>query len=178
MIPAAGKQTKNCADWLNSELQNPKRKKILLCSPCPIELLNDWQSKKQERQLVQFTGPQIEPRQKMARFDFCLIAGQLENMDRLSGQTLVGNIRNRYCDHICLWLDRKLAGKAWTDTDLYAMGFTDQHLLLEPSPQCRVTTNTGLLSLYTYSISDYNHKRQWNNPGHWANPQNFNKYRW
>lgn len=31
---------------------------------------------------------------------------------------------------------------------------------------------------YHYDISRYNFKRSWNNPKFWANPENFNRYRW
>lgn len=34
------------------------------------------------------------------------------------------------------------------------------------------------LMLYSYDIASYNKKREWNNSRFWANPENFNKYRW
>ena len=34
------------------------------------------------------------------------------------------------------------------------------------------------LTLYSYDIASYNKKREWNNSRFWANPENFNKYRW
>ena len=34
------------------------------------------------------------------------------------------------------------------------------------------------LCCYSYNLKTYNIKRDWNNPKGWANPENFNKYRW
>jgi len=34
------------------------------------------------------------------------------------------------------------------------------------------------LTLYSYDIASYNKRREWNNSRFWANPENFNKYRW
>ena len=31
---------------------------------------------------------------------------------------------------------------------------------------------------YTYDIANYNKKREWNNARFWANPQNFDRFRW
>ena len=34
------------------------------------------------------------------------------------------------------------------------------------------------LCCHSYNLKTYNTKRDWNNPKGWANPENFNKYRW
>tara|TARA_B100000965_G_C19174143_1_gene575924 strand:- start:112 stop:570 length:459 start_codon:yes stop_codon:yes gene_type:complete len=34
------------------------------------------------------------------------------------------------------------------------------------------------LSFFAYNLNTYNNKRDWNNSKGWANPENFNKYRW
>ena len=34
------------------------------------------------------------------------------------------------------------------------------------------------LCCHSYNLKTYNIKRDWNNPKGWANPENFNKYRW
>ena len=34
------------------------------------------------------------------------------------------------------------------------------------------------LHCHSYNLKTYNIKRDWNNPKGWANPENFNKYRW
>ncbi len=34
------------------------------------------------------------------------------------------------------------------------------------------------LHCHSYNLKNYNIKRDWNNPKGWANPENFNKYRW
>jgi len=32
--------------------------------------------------------------------------------------------------------------------------------------------------IFTYNLESYNKKRNWNNADGWANPENFDKYRW
>jgi uncharacterized protein DUF6231 len=34
------------------------------------------------------------------------------------------------------------------------------------------------VNIFSYDIASYNKKRDWNNSRFWANPQNFEKYRW
>ncbi len=34
------------------------------------------------------------------------------------------------------------------------------------------------LCCHSYNLKTYNIKRDWNNPKGWANPENFDKYRW
>ena len=36
----------------------------------------------------------------------------------------------------------------------------------------------GAKNFYSYNLDSYNKKRNWNSPEGWANPDNFDKYRW
>ena len=36
----------------------------------------------------------------------------------------------------------------------------------------------GAENFYSYNLDSYNKKRNWNSPEGWANPDNFDKYRW
>ena len=57
----------------------------------------------------------------------------------------------------------------WSFTDFIGLGFRRQaELGYEDSP----------LTLYTYNIDSYNHKRAWNNPDNWANPEMWDKAWW
>ena len=51
-------------------------------------------------------------------------------------------------------------------TDYLALGFERRG---EP---------TDGIELFWYDADRFNPEREWNNPDHWANPENFKRYRW
>lgn len=53
--------------------------------------------------------------------------------------------------------------------DLLGLGF---------KRECKSSEQNELIDIYSYDIGNYNKKRDWNNSRFWANPQNFEKYRW
>ena len=56
-------------------------------------------------------------------------------------------------------------GSEWTANDMRALGF----LPVEPF---------DARPAYLYDSDLQNQPREWNNSRHWANPENFDKYRW
>ena len=58
---------------------------------------------------------------------------------------------------------------AWSEADLKALSL---------SLHRRVREDGVWYSVYTYDIDTFNHRREWNSPEHWANPENFRRYRW
>ena len=78
----------------------------------------------------------------------------------------LGHLKNLIADRIFLCLP---ITHQWPLTDLFALGFFK-------GPDVAWDNNTFLT--YTYNLATYNHKREWNSPRFWANPQNWNKYRW
>ncbi|MGD8174759.1 DUF6231 family protein [Marinimicrobium sp. ARAG 43.8] len=98
--------------------------------------------------------------------DLALISNTLEHLSRADGQALLGQLRN-YGTHQIAVLDSERS--EWTLSDFIALGFRRQ---------ARLDDNGEALSLYTYNIDNYNHKRDWNNPRFWANPEMWGKARW
>lgn len=80
-------------------------------------------------------------------------------------QRLLGYMRNCLVKRIWLLLPEDAD---WPLQTLTALGFRGDDD--SPAP-------AGMRS-YTYDIGSYNHKRSWNNARFWANPENFNKFRW
>ncbi len=98
------------------------------------------------------------------RYDLAIVANCLEHLDNKAGVELLGRLRNLISPHI--WL--LIQNKHWQANDLLGLGFRLQHSF---------TGDTNLQS-YTYNLSSYNFKRQWNNSSRWANPENWGKYWW
>jgi len=98
--------------------------------------------------------------------DLALITDTLEHLPHDEGALLLGRLRNYGTHQIAV-----LVAKApeWTFTDFIGLGFR-RHAELE--------SDQGTLTLYTYNLDTYNHKRAWNNPDNWANPEMWGKAWW
>lgn len=98
--------------------------------------------------------------------DLALVTDALEQLDRAQGQTLIGQLRNYGTRQIVVLVDNQ---SGWTMSDFIGLGF---------KRQARLEEGNKKLTLYTYNINNYNHKRTWNNPKYWANPEMWDKARW
>lgn len=98
--------------------------------------------------------------------DLALITGVLEHLSRDEGELLLGQLRNYGTHQIAVVVE---ADQGWSFTDFIALGFRRQ---------ADLTSEGNALTLYTYNIDNYNHKRAWNNPDNWANPEMWGKAWW
>lgn len=98
--------------------------------------------------------------------DLALISDTLEHLPHGEGALLLGQLRNYGTHQIAV-----LVGEApgWAFTDFIGLGFR-RH--------AEIDTAGGTLTLYTYNLDTYNHKRAWNNPDNWANPEMWGKAWW
>ncbi len=98
--------------------------------------------------------------------DLALVTDTLEHLPHGEGVLLLGQLRNYGTRQIAV-----VVGKTpdWAFTDFLALGFR-RHAEIE--------TENGALTLYTYNLDTYNHKRAWNNPDNWANPEMWGKAWW
>ena len=98
--------------------------------------------------------------------DLALITGTLEHLPHDEGALLLGQLRNYGTHQIAV-----LVGETpdWAFTDFIGLGFR-RHAELE--------NDNSALTLYTYNLDTYNHKRAWNNPDNWANPEMWGKAWW
>jgi hypothetical protein len=98
--------------------------------------------------------------------DLALVTDSLEHLSRRQGQLLLGQLRNYGTRQIAVLVDD---ASGWTLTDFLGLGFRRQ---------ARFDQGDQALSLYTYNIDSYNHRREWNNPRFWANPEMWGKSWW
>lgn len=101
--------------------------------------------------------------QWVKNIDCVLLESVLNDLNTGSAIALVGLIRNQLNAKILIVTDQD---GPLSFQDLLGLGFQ------------RSFINDVGQALYTYDIANYNKKRDWNNSRFWANPENFNKYRW
>lgn len=94
--------------------------------------------------------------------DMVIVAEDIETLDRERATQVIGQLRNVLNAQIIALLSSKAA---LGFNEMIGLGFK------------RESIESGLAT-YTYDIANYNKKREWNNARFWANPQNFDKFRW
>ena len=95
------------------------------------------------------------------RFDLVVVCDQLEKQTKKQGQHLIAYLRNKVANQVLLLVDKMAAKElAWKDSDFYALAMQKHKL------------NDQLFS-FSYDLDKYNHKRTWNTPQFWANPEQF-----
>lgn len=100
----------------------------------------------------------------LARFDFAVITELLEALDGPTAEFVLGRLKNLHTDKYLLLAD---PARACLGHDALLA------LALAPCEQL----DDGRIA-WRYDIDRYNPERPWNNPEDWANPQNFDRFRW
>ena len=109
----------------------------------------------------------LTPLAPLGRFDLAVVSNQIENLPKRRGVELLGRLKNLHTHRICLAVCLAQCD-GWTRNDLLGLGFRESREL-----------DTGSsVRFFSYDLANYNPKRSWNNARHWANPENFDKYRW
>lgn len=98
----------------------------------------------------------------VARADLGVVFDQLEHMEDDEGVHLLSRLRDRYCRRVLLHLSDAMH----TDKELLGLGYIRQ----QSAPA------DGRLYLFDPKL--FFEKREWNSPDKWANPENFEKFRW
>jgi hypothetical protein len=104
----------------------------------------------------------------LPRFPAGLVAGVLGSLSHAEGLAFLGMLRNVLCRRVAVILDAPGISAGWSRDDLLALEF----LPLGDSPADAAS------EAFVYDIDLYNRSRDWNNADHWANPQNFGRFRW
>ena len=100
------------------------------------------------------------------RADIAVVVNQLESMSKSDGTHLLSKLRDLISNRVLLLF----RGDGWTSGELLALGYQQiQQKEKRPSKDGRC---------YLYDPNYFHEPREWNNKANWANPENFNKYRW
>ena len=104
-----------------------------------------------------------------ARFDFALMRGVLERLDRDAGAHLMARLRDVNARRFAVIVDAGGAARHWRASDLIAMGL--DHWSSDTIEGSRV-------DVFGYDVATYKVTPDWLNPRHWAHPEHWGKFRW
>ena len=111
------------------------------------------------------------------------------NIKSLSVTPLIGDKVNTNCDlYISLYdiensesdigiIKNLLSQKIVIFTNFNKDKRTDE-MMLKLGFQTELLDKNNKLKCFSYNLKTYNSKRSWNNAKGWANPENFDKFRW
>ena len=100
------------------------------------------------------------------RVNIAVVVGQLERMSKHDGTHLLSRLRDLISQRVLL----VLRGADWPSDDLLALGY-----LQIKSKNKRSSSDERL---FLFDPDQFHEPRIWNNTTNWANPENFNRYRW
>ncbi len=107
-----------------------------------------------------------DPWETLDRYDLGVVMDYLEHLPEVEAIQQLCRLRNLHCKR--LWVSVQET-PFWTLNQMVSMGF---------KRGVSSTKAAATVSSYHYDIDHYNHKRQWNTPKYWANPENWGKYWW
>ena len=112
--------------------------------------------------------PQADQLAFDAPFDCAILHGALEEISIDAGSVLIAQLRDLHCQRLLVTLQNGGA-TPWTEKSLRALGL---------SRTAVTDLECGTFVLYEFSLSDYKTTPNWLNRNHWANPDNWDKFRW
>lgn len=108
----------------------------------------------------------VEQLSNLEPINLAIISDVIESMTKPQAIEWLAMVRNRHAQHLILIVDATKASKqSWQLADYLALGmnYIDHHEQYQ---------------FFSYAIESYRPKHDWLNSRFWANPENFDKYRW
>ena len=140
-----------------------QNKSILLAGDTAINLSKDWQDTRSHVLKTPFSTEQLND---LSRIDLAIISNLLETLPKQKAIEWLSMLRNAHAHQLILITSETAETQNnWQLTDYLALGF--QQLFSDSN-----------YILYSYNITNYRPKRDWLNNRFWANPENYDKYRW
>ncbi len=96
-------------------------------------------------------------------FDFVLVSGVFNTMLEDDRNQLVAVLRDQLARELVILLEEETI---WPSTDLISLGLR------------QLPFDTGECRGFYFALESYKRVPDWLNTRFWANPENFNKYRW
>ena len=148
-------QNKIIHSFLSDVIEDETCKSISLISSADSSELVKFLEKKNLEQL--FILPQIDNNLNI-QSDLYVVCKDVE-----FSVSDIGIIKNLLSQKIIIFKSNKY--KFINDSDLLKLGFQKEF-------------ESKDLIFFAYNLKTYNNKREWNNSKGWANPENFDKFRW
>lgn len=141
-----------------------KPRSLLIAGGVAETCLEDTQDTRSTTLTTPFKQSQLS---EIDPVDVAVISNLTESLERGPGQQWLGTLRNLFAPHIILISDpQKAEANGWQFADYLALGL--EHF---------AGSEEGL-QVFSYAIEDYQPHHDWLNARFWANPENFDKYRW
>jgi len=126
----------------------------LMCSELPF-VQAQFTSRFQQQQLM-----------TLNKVELTIVTDLTETLAKTEAMQWLGVLKNKLSQHVILILDiEKARENTWQLTDFLGLGF-------------KLYQQVDGYQIFYYAIESYQIKKDWLNAKHWANPENFNKYRW
>lgn len=149
---------------LSTLIQQCKPQSILVAGEIASRYVNSCQDTRLQTLTTPFTQSQFT---HIKHVDLAIISELTESLPLKNGQQWLGYLRNLYAPYIILITDPAQAlRQGWQFCDYLAMGL--QH----------IAGSADGLQVFSYAIENYQPKHDWLNSRFWANPENYDKYRW
>jgi len=138
-------------------------KSVLLAGETVINSCKELQDTRSHQLKTPFSLEQLN---EQGSIDLAIISDLIETLPKQEAIQWLSMVRNRYSQHLVLVVNSMRAEQqGWQIADYLALGL-QQHGSFEG------------YQLFSYNIESYRPKRDWLNSRFWANPENFDKYRW
>lgn len=99
---------------------------------------------------------------QLERHSLALVFVEPEHLEKNAAVNLLAQLRDRYAERVLVCDEQGV----FTSAELLALGYIRQR---RPRENVR---------LYLHDPEEFFERREWNNPRDWANPENFDKFRW
>jgi len=140
-----------------------QHKSLLLAGDAAINLGIDLQDTRFKTLKTPFSLEQLT---KLPHIDLAIISDVLESTPKEQAIEWLSMLRNGYAQQLIVIMDNThTATKNWQLTDFLALGFN-------------TLFSDSRFAIYSYNIENYRPKKDWLNSRFWANPENYDKYRW
>jgi len=135
----------------------------LLAGETAVNSFRDLQDTRSHTLKTPFSLEQLNDQ---ARIDLAIISDLIETLPKQEAIQWISMVRNRHAQHLVLITNSERANQqGWQIADYLALGL-QQH------------GSHNDYQLFSYNIESYRPKHDWLNSRFWANPENYDKYRW
>ena len=156
--------TSNALSRMMHIIEEIKPNHVLIASSQIEEILKDAKAQCaiQDLSAPQMVDLTLSP-DDVKNVDLVVLGENLNQLEHTKMIEVIGVLRN-HLNAKMLILSNEASTLSFSD--MLSLGFK------------REEQDESGLTVYSYDIASYNKKREWNNSRFWANPENFDKYRW
>jgi len=112
---------------------------------------------------------------RVGRFEFALVSGMLEGLDKADAAIVLGRLRDLHAERLLLLVPMRGRGEGVGAAGEWAVGDLLGYGLYRAGAY---EVNGRALHVYTFDLYDYKPTPDWLNSRYWAHPELFDKFWW